>query len=337
MRTQTTSKVIVYHDETEIHSLKGHVLLFIPHNLTIRKKATLYGPLQNDIECRKLIYDKIMKIRKNRGALEHKLHFADISGGEWTAFNTAEREAVELGVDALRRKSPQKFNAPLCCKLGSIYYPTSRRLDLYGGNRKEKILRYTETLLRMLLKGAVHFLYDEDNQVEILRIITDGEPYHRKISVDRVLKKLAPGEQAEISSLRPYVKILDNAEIIPLSSDHRKYKPDSEEYINANILQLADMLLGSVNHSCFEEAAISPSIPPIGREVTNKKGIVAYPVKEMLDKKEKRESGFIYSSHYKSFRLSIATPQNDGSWSFKEITAKEVKSHADVNQLRLLN
>jgi hypothetical protein len=332
MKTQTTSKVIVYHDETEIHSLKGHVLLFIPHNLTIREEATLYGPLQNDIECRKLIYDKIMEVRENHGVLEHKFEFSEISGKKWIKWDIAERKMVDLGVDALRRKGAQKFKAPLCCKLAIIYYPASKRLDLYGGNRKERILRYDETLLRMLLKGAVHFLYDADNQAEILKIITDGEPYHRKINEDRVLQKLS-----ETSSLQPYVKISKDAEIIHQSSDHRKYGLDSEEYIDANMLQLADMLLGSVNHSCYKEAITSSSIPPISSVITNKKGIVAYSVKEMLDKKKKRGSGFINSSHYKSFTLSRATPQKNGSWSFEETTAKEGGNHTDVNQLELFN
>jgi len=338
MKTQTTSKVIVYHDETEIRSLKGHVLLFIPRNLTIREEATLYGPLQNDIECRKLIYDKIMEVKENHSALDHKFEFSKISGKKWIKRDIAERKMVDLGVDALRKNRSQKFNAPLCCKLAIIYYPTSSKLkSYYKGTYKEIILEYDETLLRILLKGAVHFLYDVNNQVEILKIITDGEPHHRKISEDRVIKRLLHREQAEISSLQPYVKILDNAEIIPQSSDHRKYELDSEEYIDANMLQLADMLLGSVNHSCYEEAVTSSSIPSIGSEVTNKKGIVAYSVKEMLDKEKERKSGFIYSSHYKSFTLSKATPQNNGSWSFEDITAKEVENHADVNQLRLFN
>jgi hypothetical protein len=338
MKTRTTSKVIVYHDETGIHSLKGHVLLFIPHNLTIRQEETLCGTLQSDIECRKSIYSKIMEIRENHGALKHKFHFTDISGKEWTALNTAEKKIVDLGVDALRIKGAQKFNSPLYCKLAGIYYPISSKLkSYYKGNYKEIKLEYDETLLRMLLKGAVHFLYDVHNQVEILKIITDGEPYHRKINEDRVLKRLLHQEKAEISSLQPYVKLLDNAEIMSQSSDHRKYEFDSEEYINANMLQLADMLLGSVNHSCYEEAVTSSSIPSIGNEVTNKKGIIAYSLKEMLDKEKERKSGFIYSSHYKSFTLSKAIPQNNGSWGFEKITTKEIANQTDVNQPRLIN
>jgi hypothetical protein len=338
MKTETTSKVVVYHDETGISSLKGHVLLFIPHNLTIRAEPTLCGTFEKDIECKRLIYGKIMELRKNHGALEHKFHFSDISGKEWSEFNTAEKKLVDLGVEALRRKGLQKFNVPLCCKLAIIYYPTSSKLkSYYKGNHKERILRYDETLLRMLLKGAIHFLYDESNQVEILKIIPDGEPHYRKISEGRVLQKLLHKEQAKTSSLQPYVKIANNAEIIPQSSDHRKYELDSEEYIDANMLQLADMLLGSVNHSCYVEATTSSSTPPIGSKIIDKKAIVAYSVKKMLDKKKERGTGFIHSSHYKSFTLSKATPQNNSSWSFKEITTKEAVNHTDVNQPRLFN
>ena len=338
MKTRTTSKVIVYHDETEISSLKGHVLLFIPRNLTIREEATLCGTLQNDIECRNSIYDKIMKIRGNPSVSEHKFHFSTISGKTWTRRNLAERKMIDLGVDALRKNNPQKFNAPLCCKLAIIYYPTSSKLKkYYKGNRKERILKYDETLLRMLFKGAIKFLYDINNQVEILKIIADGQPHHRKISEDRVLKRLIDDEQLKIGTLQPYDIIPRNAEIIHQSSNHREYELDSEEFINANMLQLADMLLGSVNHSCYEEVATSSSIPPSHSKIRNKKGIIAYSVKEMLDKEKKRKSGFIHSSHYKSFTLSKATPQNNGSWSFEKITPKEAANQTDVNQPRLLN
>lgn len=51
-------------------------------------------------------------------------------------------------------------------------------------------MRFNETILRMLLKGAVHYLYDEDNKVKILKIITDGKPYHRKLSEDRIVWRL---------------------------------------------------------------------------------------------------------------------------------------------------
>jgi len=129
MNTKTTSKVVVYHDETEIQNLKGHVLLFIPQNITIREEATLCGTLETDIECRRSIYDKIMEIRKRHDILNHKFHFSKISGKRWSEQNTAEKKVVDLGVDALRRKGPQKFNAPLCCKLAIIYYPSSSKLE----------------------------------------------------------------------------------------------------------------------------------------------------------------------------------------------------------------
>ncbi len=338
MKTKTTSKVIVYHDETGISSLKGHALLFIPNNLNTRREQTLYGTLEDDTACRKLIYNKIMEVREKHGALGHKFHFTDIAGTKWGGYNPAERKMVDLGVDALRKNRPQKFNAPLCCKLAIIYYPASSNLGAYyKGNHKERKLEYGETLLRMLFKGAIKFLYDVNNEVEILKIITDGIPHHRKISEDRVLQRLVDDEQLTIGTLQSYDIISRNAEIIHQSSDHRKYELDSEEFVNANMLQLADMLLGSVNHSCYEEVATSSSIPPIGSKIRNKKGIIAYSVKEMLDKEKQRKSGFIHSSHYKSFTLSKATPQNNGSWSFEKITPKEAVNHTDVNQPRLLN
>jgi len=338
MNTQTISRVIVYHDETgepRLH-LKGHALLFIPYDLTIMVETSLYGSLEHpNTNCKQQIYGKIMELRKKHDALGHKFHFTDISGAKWGGYNPAERSMVDIGVDALRRKETRKFDLPLCCKLAIIYYPDKINFKLYRGSRREKILKDNETLLRFVLKGAVHLLYDANNRVEILKIITDGNPYHRKISEERVLHRLLTSEHSVTSPLRPYVKIPANTEIVHQSSNHRKYALDSEEYLNSNMLQLVDMLLGSAIHSCYVKAVVSSTTPPIGCKVKDKKGIIASPVREMLDKKKERGTGFTHSGHYQSFSLSEAFLRNE-EWDFREMLTKEDSDHTDINQLRFL-
>ena len=203
-----------------------------------------------------------------------------------------------------------------------------------GIKEKEK-LRYDETLMKMLLKGAAHFLYDDNNKIEILKVISDGNPYHRKINDDRVLWQLIFGDLSGTSSLQDYVTISRNTEIIQQSSQHKDYEVNTEEYINANILQLADMLLGGVIYSCYKGIKISSSTPSIGSEVENKKGIIAYPVKGMLDKR-KRGKNFRYSGHYKSFTLSRASILNE-TWKFENIMTKEIEIVPQTNQLALLD
>ena len=334
---KTYSKVIVYHDETkriENTNLYGHILLFIPAYLKIEKYGTLFGDIVEEHRPRIEFYKKVIEIRKEYGA-DHKFHFNRIPrNGKWTKYNQCEKNFVELGVDALKTKRNSIFTSPLLFKMAIIFYPLST-LNMYGGDRKEKHLRYHETLFRMLLKGAVHYLYDEQNQVEIIKIISDGKPYHRKLSEDRILWRLIIDDFIGEHPLRDYVNISPDCEIVHQSSNHKDFDKNSEEYIHANMLQLSDMLLGCVIHSCYKGLQI-PKIPPsIGQQVEDKRGIIALPVKEMIDKR-KRGRNFKYSSHYKSFSLSLASLSN-GNWNFKNIMTKEIEILPDAKQLTLLD
>ncbi len=87
------------------------------------------------------------------------------------------KELFSLAVDALRSKSPQIFSRLLGCKVAAIFIPRVLIWTIYGGDsRKEQKLRHDETLLRILLKGACHYLYDDSNSVEIVRIISMVNP-----------------------------------------------------------------------------------------------------------------------------------------------------------------
>lgn len=335
MRTSTKSEVIVYYDETRglrgINS-KGHAFLFIPYKSTIKQETPLFGMREKCIFPRQLLYDKVVEVRSKYDAF-YRFHFKEISGKKWTKYNVAEKEIIEVSIDALRYKNPKIFELPLGCKLAIIFYHKPRDLSLYGGSRKEKVLRYDETLMRILLKGAVHFVYDKDSTVEILKIISDGDPHHRKLSNDRILQRLIEDNLLGRGSLREYVTISQNAEIIQQTSQHKKYKERSEEFINANMLQLSDMLLGGVICSCYRGANFCNVSPPIDHRVEDKKTIIAYSIKEMLDKR-KRGRNFIYSSHYKSFSLSRAFIDS-GMWKFENITTKEVTINPDTLQISL--
>ena len=334
---KTYSRVIVYHDETkkiENTNLYGHILLFIPAYLKIEKYGTLFEDIVEDYRPVIEFYEKVVEIRKKYGA-NHKFHFNKIPrSGKWTKYNQCEKEFVELGIDALKTKRNSIFTHPLFFKMAIIFYPLST-LNMYGGDKKEKRLRYHETLFRMLLKGAIHYLYDEQNHVEILKIISDGKPYHRKLSEDRILWKLIIDDFIGEHPLREYVTISPNCEIIHQSSNHKDFNEDTEEYIHAHMLQLSDMLLGCVIHSCYKGLRIQKSSPSIGQEVKDKRGIIVLPVKDMLDKR-KRGRNFKYSSHYKSFSLSLASLRN-GSWNFENIMTKTIKIVPDAKQLTLSN
>jgi len=319
------TEVIVYHDETREagkFKLKGHVLFFVSIRTIIKETGGLLGPNERQVEPLNELIKEIREIRNNFEA-DHKFHFSEVSGKKWSKRNNAEKQLVQIGVEYLKQQKA-------FCKLGIIFYdnPKYEHIGVYGGkDRDEKELRFEETLLRMLLKGTVHYLYDETHRVNILKVVTDGQPHHRKLDEFRILDRLMP-------EVRNYVKFSPDAELVHLLSNHREYEEDSEEYIHANLLQLADMLLGCVVHTCFKEVVMENLCPKIGDNVRDKKGIIAYPVKEMLDKR-KRGKGFKNSSHYKAFTISRAYIKNTG-WEFENVMTKEINI-SDTWQLILLD
>jgi len=324
------SEVIVYHDETgrEVpEKTKGHILLFVPARSTIeyahglfREQSIIFTPHQS-------LFKEIEKIREDCIA-NHKFHFTDISGRKWTNRNEAEKRLVVKAVEFLSQKG---CNNNLFCKFGIILYqtPDPNHISAYGGElRHEKRLRFGETVLRMLLKGCVHYLYNPNHKVKIMRIVTDGQPCHRKLSDFRIIGKL-------LNEVRDYVEICNDAEIVHLPSGHKEHLKGSDDYVHANMLQLADMLLGSIVYACLGDKAIIETSPRINDRVASKKGIIACVLKKMLDKR-KRGSNFRNSSHYKAFTISKAEIRNR-TWAFENVISNEIQIDQNKGQINLFD
>lgn len=298
-------KVIIYHDETKDvpgSNLKGHVLLFVPIKLIAKSETPLFGSSVQEYFPQELFFEKLAKYRAEF-ACNGKLHFTEISGKTWKKYDYAYHKAIDVTVDALRHKSPIYFQWPLNFKVAAIFYPKGTDWNIYGGNtRKEQQFRHDETLLRILLKGAAHYLYDSVNIIEIDQIISDGYSAHRCLSEDRILRRLTYEDYNNRSPLRDYVVLTSNSSIMHLPSDHKQYQIDSREYIDANFLQIADLLLGSIIRTCFVGFQSKTKLPKIGEECI-KKDAIAQPVYMMLDKKN-RGGGFKNSGHYKSFTIT---------------------------------
>jgi len=284
-----TAECLIYHDESKEvfgKNVWAHALFFVPESAS--------GELLSQLWAR----------RKTHGCEDKKLHFANISGDKISEEDGSIviKEWLQYGIEALRSKG-SVCKPALSCKLGVIFFQTSLDLDLYGGGTEdEKMLRYFEIVLRMLLKGCAHGLYDQNNRLRIKGIITDGEPWHRELDKMRILDRL-------ISEAREYVQIDGGAYIEGIVSDHTSLNcTDSSK---AQFLQLTDLLLGSVIHCCFRE-----------KKYRSKKEIIIRPVREMLEKR-KRGAGFLRSGHYRSFSLSFAHIDK-GQWKFEQVDTKEI-------------
>ena len=313
MTTKRVHEVAIFHDETkraDRGQFKGHVLLFIPQRLFWEVSTPLFGKESGDYSPSNFLYSEIMKLREIYN-LNKKLHFSDISGKQWGKFDQGVRQIVELGVDSLRHKRTMHFSKPLCCKVAVIFYPRKTNISLYGGEeKKERGLRYDETVFRMLLKGAVHYLFDPEDEVVVTNLVSDGQPNHRPFNPARAVWRITYDDLLGKSQLREYVRFEDGANIIHMSSDHKQYFLDSIEFIRANFLQLADLLFGSIIRSCYQGVKKVPYPPRIGSSAHHKKDAVAYPVKEMINK-QKRGRGFIHSGHHKAFTISQLSFQDD--------------------------
>ncbi|ACD83858.1 hypothetical protein [Candidatus Methylacidiphilum infernorum] len=339
MSSTSLHRVVIYHDETKDvpkRNFKGHVLLFVPTTLSVESETPLLGTSQEEYFPRELFLTELIRCRQKFDC-DGKLHFAEISGQTWNKYDCAYHKAIALAVDALRSKSPQIFSRPLNCKIATIFYPKGADWDIYGGDsRKEQKLRHDETLLRILLKGAGHYLYDDSNRIEVTKIVSDGYPAHRELDEDRVVWRLIYDGSCGKTPLRDYVTFSEDASIVHLPSDHKKYQPDTEEYKHANFLQIADLLLGAIMRSCYVGARPIRMTPKIGdhcnKDHCNKRDVIAQPVKEMLDKR-KRGIGFRNSGHYKSFTITQVTFSNDGI-NFQEVQSVDIQDK-DLLQMSL--
>jgi hypothetical protein len=334
MSSTSHQHVIIYHDETKDvpgRNFKGHVLFFVPVKLSVESKTPLLGTFQEDYSPKEMFLSEFLRYRQEF-ACYGKLHFAEISGQTWKKYDLAYRKTVALAVDALRSKSPQIFSRPLGCKVVTIFYPKGADWNIYGGDsRKEQKLRHDETLLRILLKGACHYLYDNSNSIEVVGIISDGDPAHRRLDEDRIVSRLTYDGFYGKSPLRDYAIFSPDVSITHLPSDHNNYKPDTEEYGHANLLQIADLLLGAIMRACYVGAKTIKSLPMIGEHCI-KRDIIAQPVKEMLEKKV-RGSGFRNSGHYKSFAVTQVTFGKDNP-NFQEVRSANIQDE-DLLQMSL--
>ena len=288
--------VTLYHDSSD-EPFHAHGCLVIP----TRSRTLLLNELKDS---------------RRRWSRETKLHFNEFSGARWSPAERCANHWLKLGVEALRHKGmTSPFSGPLSCKLGVILFDKRSHVELnrFGGDRKERRVRWTETLVRILLTGVIRFCYESERTVCIEGIVTDGAPYHRSLSECRILERLK-------ERLGPLVTIAPGASIRHVFSDHRDNKCSSED--DAQLLQLVDLLLGSV-------VSHAANIHPIG----SKKERLRHAVSDMLTK-ESRGSGFAASGHYRAYSIFQARIEN-GEWIFNPIPVASLQTTAQ--QLRLIS
>lgn len=295
----------VFHDETKREDetrLKGHVLVFVPHLARWTEDLGLFGTIDNAINPLVTLPDVIHQVRTRYAIEPKRLHFSRLGGRKWTKYDAGHRAVADLAADALRSRPCKALPTPLRLRVAAMFYSCDADLSMYAGDNEEKRLRHDETVLRILLKGALHYLFGSNDPVRLVELVTDGQPAHRVISGSRVLWQLVADEGAGRTPLAEHVQLDDQIVLRSHPSDHKDFAPGSAGYRDCQFLQLADLFLGSISRSCFDLVSDWPHPPPDGAVVSTKKDIIAHPIRAVL-KKQSRGVGFRHSSHFRSFSV----------------------------------
>lgn len=154
-----------------------------------------------------------------------------------------------------------------------------------------------ELTFAMGLKGGMHFLGNEEDSIEIKHIHFDGhEHYRRNISREHILRRL--------QGLRSYCSIQDSHNLIDdRRSDHRK--PNSQDYVDCQFLQLTDLLIGAFRTS-------------LGFGTNNSHRVLSMPAKALVSRYRLGVARMKNSRWNKSFCISACRIDN-GAWKFDQV------------------
>lgn len=327
--------VSVYYDETHLDQGKfhGHVLFFVPDQTDTCNDSPLFGKSSETFYPRQ---DLLKEIYNCRGEThkDHEFHFSKISGKCWCDKDALTERMIHILIESLRSKGATFFSPPLSCKVAILYHPNTAKLDMYGGTTKnERELRFSETMLRILLKGSCHFLFDENHKIRISRMIIDGLPAHREFDSDRVVHQLFEESTNGRTPLRDYVEIDSDFSLTHCDSKHTIYHFGSIEYEDANLLQCADLLLGTFNKAVFAPTWNGELHFRNGATCDDKKRFLSKPVVDMMSKVD-RGSGFQNSGHFLSYSVSKVTFANSDVLfkNAKELRASNVSACPQQSQ-----
>ncbi len=282
----------LYHDESKVDGF-WHAMLLVP----IEKKQVLFQLLsqarQNTHHMKPL---GIKKVRKY-GCI-YSCSDCWVQSGVAALMSRIKNQSYPIFLGSIigGQKYYSQFKEVIGAKFILLKYldnleEMTGHLD-YGSK--------VETTFRIGLKGGLHLLGSQSERIHIIRMHFDGHKhYHRRLSYDRIIKKLQGG-------LRDYCSILTAPNVIDdRSSNHEK--PECQEYDDCQMLQLTDLLLG-----CFR-IVLTP--------VTKTKKIhrnLAQPVREVVDRYQQGSARMWNSRWRNSFCMSQCYLES-GSWKYGEI------------------
>lgn len=285
-------EIEIYHDETYDDEGRpfGHQFLIIPTRSNIAL-AKLLIDVKKNFNGRELTinWKKLRKkSNKNRNLIaENWLRL--LSGG---MYNKPFKYVID--------RKPLTLQDPLGIKMGSIFIESLNSMSddywLHVGSSEERTRKKYETLLRMGIKGCLHYCFNPEYtnylKVKIKKFYTDGEVFGAVVLDEkRILGRMS-------RELRDYIEIEQNLEI----SQVAKSKIKTPE---VNFQELTDLTLGSTRYIC-------------GHNKEEWRDKVTEPLKVIYDKRI-RGKGFKNSPHYRSFTLGFCKIDERGNLDFRDL------------------
>jgi len=291
----------VYHDEIkdDKNNPIAHGFLIVP----IKSKSILLKDLD------------YWRNRHKTQAL--KINWKNLSGQNWAPIFGCARDWLNCCVEGMAKlrylnRSNENIERPLGLRFFAIFMKSLNILsdDYWKWDiNQEKAIKKFETLLRIGLKGGLHYLYSPEYQIKINNFVTDAGAFHRPIDSRRIINRLN-------FELKNYVDLSNVSTIQSCISDHRKIECIDKD--SANLLQLCDLMLGSVSFNCYK------SDHKLKLQISDN-------VRKLLDK-QKRGRAFERSRHFKTFSISVADIF-ENNWKFDQLKTKNPIlpiQHADL-------
>ena len=325
--------VWLYHEETKQAQLEegkryAHGILVVPEELALEwpvEGPPLFEAERKPFSPRVEFLRDVRRIREETG-YAGEIHAHKISGRQWGRLEACAANVLSLACESLRHKGPNgELPAPFF-RFGALFFPprTPRLREYYMGDDAERTLKYLETLMRMAIKGVLHYGFTglehvfSAVEVEVLGLVLDGEDHLRRpVDQSRVIGRL---------ELRPGLTIAPDFEIRAVDSNPGMYPPGTREHEDSELVQVADLLLGAVRF--IAEGSYRGICPPEGTppslhkklDGANKKRAWVYRafcdlLKKSAERRAKSSRAWENSGHYRSISLARAELAGD-RWQF---------------------
>ena len=292
----------IYHDESQEDGY-WHGILFVPE--TEREK--LLGLLKQIRDLKD--YDEQLSFRRLRTTSSERFEVTRlwietaycamaqrVRADSPLVIKSKEKKYLpNLGRRAAEYEDLIKFEEPI-----SIKFVLFRERDNLQSMNPDFFADYAakvETTFRMALKGGCHFLFDEENPMELVSLHFDGHKHHkRQLDKNRIITKLK-------YEFRDYCNFHTDANIYDDPSNHNK--DDSQPYDDCQLIQLTDLLIGAFR------VQITNSGRPVQIEASE-------PVKLLVEKWSKGSARMRNSRWYGGFSITDAYLE-DGEWNFDNL------------------